>query len=216
MASDLTVLWCRFVFKGLRYRCNQKHIVGKPRSNPGNNSRTNGYCMWHAQLGRPVDGILESEVEVDPTAIELPDEYKPLSMLGFSRLGPSGAWNEFMEKFQPGDKMIHYSTRPSSREQDRFVVSGYAIARNGNWVSRFVVRAASNPEYEQDIEEIIPLDEVMNFHFVWDALKAEFKEGDTVVKFTSSPFSWECFCGCEEYRLMRNDEWIGSCVTMVN
>lgn len=50
----------------------------------------------------------------------------------------------------------------------------------------------------------------------WEALKAQYQNGDQIYKFSTSPESWKNHAGREGYSLIRGDQVIAEIITLMN
>ena len=169
--------------------------------------RTGGYCMPHAYLGLPPPkenwGTIISETEIDPKDIKV-----DRSGL-FPHLGEGAKWDEFFATIRPGDKVIQFQASASSRTQEFVDRTGFAIVRNGEWVKRIVTGRELNPDYYEDLEEAVDKESfARDCPDIWSEFKDELKSDDIIVRFETSPESWELSAGRRGYAIKRDGKYV--------
>ncbi|MBK7260266.1 MAG: hypothetical protein IPI01_21175 [Ignavibacteriae bacterium] len=101
-----------------------------------------------------------------------------------------------MRAMVSGDKLIHFSTKPASASEKSYITSGYAIERDGQWIDGIVVEFGVNEDFYEDVEMQISPDVFAAEHpDLWEKFRSSFNEGDTIVHFKTSPWSWRILVG---------------------
>lgn len=177
---------------------------------PATAQRTGGFCMPHSNHAAVFLDTLGGKAEFDEP---IPQKLAFQELLSKETRLALGVLFSIM---QPEDELKMFSVKPQGENQ-LIAERGIAIFRNGQCITGFVAKWASNPGFDQDHEEVCEKDEIATaFGDEWHKIEKKIPEGSIFVRFRTSQRSWMSLCGRAGYAVKYNGEYLWHIVTVLN